>query len=94
VRPTNLRHRQTPAVCEFTGDTVEVVYALPGLAGLLHSSSPGGLRSMLMTIVALLLILWLLGMVTTYTVSGFLHVLLVIAVVLILVRLVQGRSVV
>ena len=39
-----------------------------------------------------LIILWLLGLVTSYTMSGFVHVLIVIAVVLILVRLVSGRS--
>lgn len=47
---------------------------------------------MLMTIVVLLLILWLLGVVTSYTLGGVLHVLLVIAVIFLLIRVIQGRS--
>ena len=50
--------------------------------------------AMLYTIAAILVILWLLGLVTSYTVGGFIHILLVIAVILILIRLIQGRSVV
>jgi hypothetical protein len=38
-----------------------------------------------------LVVLWLLGMVTTYTMSGFIHLLLVLAIIAVLVRLVQGR---
>ena len=48
---------------------------------------------MLETIAVILIILWALGMVTSVTVGGFIHVLLVIAIVMILVRLVQGRGV-
>ena len=47
----------------------------------------------LMTLVVILVVLWLLGMVTTYTLGGFLHTLLVIAVILLLVRVIQGRSI-
>ena len=47
---------------------------------------------MLWTIVALLLILWLLGMVSSYTLGGFIHILLVLAVIAVLVRLIQGRN--
>ena len=46
---------------------------------------------MLYTIAVILLILWVLGMVTSVTVSGFIHVLLVIAVVMILLRVISGR---
>lgn len=46
---------------------------------------------MLETIAVILLVLWLLGMVTSYTVSGFIHILLVIAIVVILIRVIQGR---
>ena len=49
---------------------------------------------MLYTIAAVLLILWLLGLVSGYTIGAFIHVLLVIAVVLLLVQLVSGRRVV
>ena len=47
---------------------------------------------MLWTIAVLLLVLWLLGMVSSYTLGGFIHILLVIAVIAVLVRLIQGRS--
>lgn len=46
---------------------------------------------MLWTIAVVLLILWLLGFVSSYTLGGFIHILLVIAVVVILLRLIQGR---
>lgn len=48
---------------------------------------------MLQTIAVILLILWLLGAVSSYTIGGFIHILLVIAIILFLVRLVQGRRV-
>jgi hypothetical protein len=47
---------------------------------------------MLWTILAILLILWLLGMVTSYTLGGFIHVLLVIALVVVIIRVIQGRK--
>ena len=46
---------------------------------------------MLETIAVILLVMWLLGMVTSYTVGGFVHILLVIAIIMILVRVIQGR---
>lgn len=49
---------------------------------------------MLMTIALILLALWLLGMVSSYTMGGLIHILLVIAVVVFLVRVIQGRRVV
>jgi hypothetical protein len=48
---------------------------------------------MLYTIAVVLVILWLLGLVTSYTIGGFIHVLLVIAVIVILLRLISGRGV-
>lgn len=48
---------------------------------------------MLMTIAIILLLLWVLGLVTSSTLGGFLHILLVVAVVMILVRLIQGRRI-
>ena len=48
---------------------------------------------MLWTIALVLLALWALGLVTSYTMGGFVHILLVIAVVVILVRIIQGRRV-
>jgi hypothetical protein len=47
---------------------------------------------MLVTIAAILLVLWLLGLVTSYTLGGFIHILLVIAVIIIIIRLIQGRN--
>jgi len=49
---------------------------------------------MLGTIAIILIILWLLGLVTSYTMGGFIHVLLVIAIIVFLVRVIQGRKVV
>ncbi|HPF39722.1 MAG TPA: lmo0937 family membrane protein [Phycisphaerae bacterium] len=46
---------------------------------------------MLWTIAVILIILWLLGIVTSYTISGFIHILLVLALVAVLVRVIQGR---
>ena len=48
---------------------------------------------MLWTICMILIILWLLGIVTSYTMGGLIHMLLVIAVIVVLVRLIQGRKV-
>jgi hypothetical protein len=47
---------------------------------------------MLYTIAVILLVLWLLGLVTSYTIGGFIHVLLVIAIVVVLLRVISGRS--
>jgi len=46
---------------------------------------------MLWTIFVILLILWLLGMVSSYTIGGFIHILLVLALVVLLINLIQGR---
>ncbi|HLZ43354.1 MAG TPA: lmo0937 family membrane protein [Candidatus Sulfotelmatobacter sp.] len=47
---------------------------------------------MLWTIAVVLLILWLLGMVSSYTLGGFIHILLVLAVIVVLIRIIQGRN--
>lgn len=47
---------------------------------------------MLYTIAVVLIILWLLGLVTSYTMGGLIHVLLVIAIVVVLLRVISGRS--
>ena len=49
---------------------------------------------MLWSIAVILIVMWALGMVTSYTVGGFIHILLVLAVAAVLIRLIQGRSVV
>ena len=48
---------------------------------------------MLYTIAVVLIVLWLLGLVSSYTMGGFIHVLLVIAIVIVLLNLIQGRRV-
>jgi hypothetical protein len=47
---------------------------------------------MLYTIAIVLILLWLLGLVSSYTISGFIHLLLVVAVILILVRIISGKK--
>ncbi len=49
---------------------------------------------MLWTIAVVLIILWLLGLVSSYTMGGFIHILLVIAIIVIVLRLISGRKVV
>jgi hypothetical protein len=49
---------------------------------------------MLDTIAVVLIVLWLLGLVTSYTLGGFIHILLVIAVVVVLLRVINGRKVI
>jgi Family of unknown function (DUF5670) len=49
--------------------------------------------TMLMTFAVVLIVLWLLGMVTSYTMGGLIHILLVVAIIVILVRVIQGRKV-
>ena len=47
---------------------------------------------MLMTIFVLLVVLWLLGMVSSYTMGGFIHLLLLLAIAVVLIRVIQGRN--
>jgi len=49
---------------------------------------------MLWTIFVILVVLWLLGLVSSYTIGGFIHVLLVLAIIVLAIRLIQGRKVV
>lgn len=51
-----------------------------------------GENIMLWTIAIILLVLWLLGLVSSYTLGGFIHILLVLAIIAVLVRLIQGRN--
>lgn len=48
---------------------------------------------MLSTIAIVLIILWLLGVVTSYTIGGFIHILLIVAIIMILIRLIKGQKV-
>jgi len=49
--------------------------------------------AMLWTICVILIVLWLLGLVTSYTMGGLIHILLVIAIIVVLVRVIQGRKI-
>jgi hypothetical protein len=57
--------------------------------GLLYPS--GGFETMLWTIFVILLVLWLLGVVTSYTLGGFIHILLVVAIAVVLINVITGR---
>lgn len=48
---------------------------------------------MLMTLAIILVVLWLLGVITSYTIGGFIHILLVVAIIVILVRIIRGKRV-
>ena len=52
------------------------------------------LGTLLWTVAIVLVLMWLLGMVTSYTIGGFIHILLVIALIVVLIRVIQGRKVV
>ena len=54
-------------------------------------TSRGMEATMLTTILVILVVLWLLGMVSSYTLGGFIHLLLVLAIALFLIRIIQGR---
>ncbi len=76
---------------------IRLLNNLPGQlepSTLLVSFDLSDLRSvtMLYTIAVVLLILWLLGLVTSYTLGGFIHILLVVAIVVILLRVISGRK--
>lgn len=47
---------------------------------------------MLWTIFVILMIMWLLGLISGYTIGGFIHILLIIAIVIVLIRIIQGRN--
>ncbi len=48
---------------------------------------------MLLTIGIILIVLWLLGVITSYTIGGFIHILLVIAIIVLLIRIIRGKKV-
>ncbi len=51
-------------------------------------------NTVLETLIVILIVLWLLGMVSSYTLGGFIHILLVVAVVILLLRVIRGRQVI
>jgi hypothetical protein len=64
------------------------------LPACLYRSDFKELQPMLWTIAVILFVMWALGMVTAYTMSGFIHLLLVLAIIVVLIRLIQGRRIV
>jgi hypothetical protein len=75
--------------------TVLISAAAPTATGVLSADlSQGALKQMLWTIAVILFILWALGLATAYTAGGLIHILLVVAIVVILIRVIQGRRVV
>ena len=52
------------------------------------------LHSLLWTVAIVLVLMWLLGMVTSYTIGGFIHILLAVALIVVLIRVIQGRRLV
>jgi hypothetical protein len=62
------------------------------IASIPLSKYSSGIHIMLFTIAIILLVLWLLGLVSSYTMGGFIHILLVVAIVIVLVRIIQGRN--
>jgi len=85
------------AVAGIVGPRSEVLMTIHGSA--LEAARPFALKtmheritSMLYTIAVVLLVLWLLGLVTSTTMGGFIHILLVIAIVVVLLRVISGRN--
>ena len=68
----------------------EVAMIRPGQNGLGSAPTERG-SAMLLTIAVILVLLWLFGMVSSYTLGGFLHILLFLAIAMILIRVIQGR---
>jgi hypothetical protein len=87
------RLRRLPSLQYGGGDDAGRRDGTVGRRGMIRDEIPrGGTGKMLWTIVALLIVLWALGLVTSYTMGGLIHVLLVIAIVVVLINVIQGRK--
>jgi hypothetical protein len=64
-------------------------HSIPGRR---HQSVSTGYKPMLYTLALVLIIAWLLGLISSYTMGGFINILLVVAIIMILVRIIQGRK--
>ena len=72
-----------------TSESLELLYHSFGASVAMSSAET---NRMLWTIFVILLVLWLLGVVTSYTLGGFIHILLVVAIAVVLIQLITGRS--
>src|SRR5262244_537384 len=70
----------------------EVIVARFFAESVVNSTEQNGGHTMLWTIAVILLVLWALGLVSSFTMGGFIHLLLVLAIVVVLIRVIQGRS--
>ena len=84
--PTNPANEKKHRTCWVLHGSKRQLPELDGNNANIHKEN-----SMLETIVVVLVILWLLGLVSSYTLGGFIHILLVLAIVVLLVRIIQGR---
>ena len=92
-------HRPYPRLCapiyrRGFGRASSIAVGLAFRAGVLRLMPSQKGSTMLYTIAVVLVLLWLLGLVTSYTMGGFIHILLVIALVVVLLRVINGRAVV
>jgi Family of unknown function (DUF5670) len=90
-----LLHPPTSCLCAVDGWLAFAVALFPAREETVYRYSIDEQRrsQMLWTIAVVLIILWLLGLVTSYTMGGFIHILIVIAIVVVLIRVIQGRKV-
>jgi hypothetical protein len=85
------RRRQLADAHQSGGDTPVRADRLPlESTGIAFANASAGVKAMIMFLVVLLVVLWLIGMVTTTTLGGALHILLVIAIVFLLIRAIRG----
>jgi hypothetical protein len=82
-----------PVGARARGTLIELGTVRVGLVHTAGDEPPTRRNIMLFTIAILLCVLWALGLVTSYTLGGFIHILLVVAIVVVLIRVIQGRSV-
>jgi hypothetical protein len=84
--------RENAMKCRISDFFAELAYPLPGNLVLRHKLLSKGEVTMLWTIFVILLVLWLVGLVSSYTMGGFIHLLLVLALVVLVINLLTGRS--
>ena len=86
-------HRKAPARSIAWGQVISLEQAGEDISPPRSTAHHGKETTMLLTIAVVLGILWLLGFLTSYTMGGFIHILLVLAIIVVLIRVIQGRKV-